>query len=181
MAQPNFATMHQCLVGLTNETALLPNIPAANQQQLADNVQQLFNQNAQILAQIAQNTAQMNQQNQQMNQQNQQMNQQNQQMNQQLAQMNETLARIDQRLRTMEELLPIRLYNTSASLDSPIRYPPAIPPDPALPATKAMLRELTIARCDTTAGILGLHFVHNATARQRRQHISDYLGCGMAI
>ena len=42
MAQPNFATMHQCLLGLINEAALLPNLPAVNQQQLAGQVRNCF-------------------------------------------------------------------------------------------------------------------------------------------
>ncbi|KAF8516513.1 hypothetical protein JB92DRAFT_3114164 [Gautieria morchelliformis] len=157
-----------------SHTALLQNLPPANQPQLAENLQQLFERNAQIIAQNAQIMAQMHEQNAQMNQQ-------NAQTNQQLAQINETLVQINQRLQTMEDLLPIRLYNTAASLDSPIRYPPAIALDPPLPATKAALRDLPIAQCNTVAGILGLHFVQNATVAQRRQHISDYLGCGMSI
>jgi type II secretory pathway component PulM len=80
MAQPNFATIHQALVTLTNEVAFLPNLPAANQAQFAQNIQQLQQQNTQLNQNLNQGLAQINQT---------------------LAQINQNLTRIDQRLHNM--------------------------------------------------------------------------------
>lgn len=80
MAQPNFGVTHQALVDLADQVALLPNIPALNQPQIAQDIQQLLQQ-----------TVQMQQQ----------MQQQNTQMLQTLAQINQTLVQIDQQLQNM--------------------------------------------------------------------------------
>jgi hypothetical protein len=44
-----------------------------------------------------------------------------------------------------EDVLPVRLYNASISLDNPLLYPPGIAIVDPFPNTKAALRELTSA------------------------------------
>jgi hypothetical protein len=44
-----------------------------------------------------------------------------------------------------EDLLPMRLYNSSISMDDPLRYPPAINIVEPFPNTKNELNELTSA------------------------------------
>ncbi|KAF8485909.1 hypothetical protein DFH94DRAFT_708813 [Russula ochroleuca] len=88
--------------------------------------------------------------------------------------------RINQRLQTMEDLLPMRLYNSSISMDDPLRYPPAINIVEPFPNTKNELNELTIAHCAVVAGALGLPQVPpGTTVVECRKQISNFLGCAM--
>ncbi|KAF8481570.1 hypothetical protein DFH94DRAFT_731506 [Russula ochroleuca] len=167
MAQPNFNTIHEALVGLTHEVDLFPNAmgpPQLNQdiQQINLNIGQLLGQNAQINQQIGH------------------INQQIGQINQNLDQINENIGEINQRLQDLEDVLPVRLYNASISLDNPLLYPPGIAIVDPFPNTKAALRELTIAQCTAVAAALGLAPVAPGTiVADRRRQISDHLGCAM--
>ncbi|KAN0126673.1 hypothetical protein V8E52_000313, partial [Russula decolorans] len=164
---------------------MFPNLPATmNQAQLAQNVQELHQQ----VAQLQQQVAQLQQQNEQIVQNQSDVNrvESSQALNQvngvlvSLNEVNERVAQIDGRLQNAEDFLPIKLYNSSASMDCPLQYPPAVAVERPMPNTKSELLDLTVAQCINVAGTLGLaHLGAGATVADRRKQISDYLGCGV--
>jgi hypothetical protein len=75
---------------------------------------------------------------------------------------------------------PQQLYNSTASMDAPLLYPPGIQMVDAFPLTKKDLMNITAANCNAAIRALGMDAPPaGAPIAARRQILMDYLGTGM--
>ncbi|KAI5839538.1 hypothetical protein DFP73DRAFT_561250 [Morchella snyderi] len=166
MAEPNIATVLNHLQGIQGiqddvknhlqgiqaQVALIPNIPAvvgvgALQQQF-DALQQQFNGFQQQFNVFQQQANENHQQ----------------------------LVRILTNMQNEQQLLPMRLYNASASEMAPLRYPVGVPRD-QLPGTRRDLATFTRDQLQAASAALGLPALpNNAYVDERRMQIANYLG-----
>jgi len=73
-------------------------------------------------------------------------------------------------------LLPIRLYNATASDTAPLRYPAGVA-NGLMPQTRRALFTFTTNQCQAAAAALGLPpFPVNILVDERRQQIAQHLG-----
>ncbi|PWW79622.1 hypothetical protein C7212DRAFT_310740 [Tuber magnatum] len=76
-----------------------------------------------------------------------------------------------------QQILPIRLHNSTISNHAPLRYPVGIQVGPPLPATRHALIQMTGNQCQAVAVLLHLPGLPAAaTVAQRREQIAEYLG-----
>ncbi|KAF3936583.1 hypothetical protein ABW19_dt0206275 [Dactylella cylindrospora] len=96
-----------------------------------------------------------------------------------VASLRDAITSIGQRLSRLEgsyDLLPIRLYNTSASLTAPLRYPPDVDTT-RLPRTPHDLWEFSAQQFRQAAAALGLPALpKNSTLLEQRRQIGDHIG-----
>ncbi|KAF3936540.1 hypothetical protein ABW19_dt0201248 [Dactylella cylindrospora] len=77
----------------------------------------------------------------------------------------------------LEDLLPMRLYNSSASINAPLRYPPNIADTTQLPRTQSDLMAFSAQQCQQAATVLGLPALPGgSTVHNRRVQIGNHLG-----
>ncbi|KAN0123273.1 hypothetical protein V8E52_003226 [Russula decolorans] len=104
------------------------------------------------------------------------------QIQDQIAQIQDQYAQIDNRLAEGKELLSIRLWNATMRPNETLQYPPAVAIQQPMPNTKVDLLYLTAAQCVVVAEMLHLPALERgAVVADRRQQISNYLGCAMVF
>ncbi|KAF9515124.1 hypothetical protein BS47DRAFT_1342282, partial [Hydnum rufescens UP504] len=106
-------------------------------------------------------------------------------MNGRLGHVEVLLAQVDLGFRAfrtrIQNLLPMRLRNATASLNALLTYPANVQV-PAQAQTKASLIQLAAVNCQIVAHILHLPPLPADTlVVDRRQQIADYLGCGILV
>ncbi|KAH8151712.1 uncharacterized protein LAJ45_04334 [Morchella importuna] len=199
MAQTDFQRLAVGLQILRDEIPLISNMPIrdalqqqinaiqeesnANRQQMADlfeqglaqlrdQIAQLGGQNAQLRDQIAEVQAQLRDQIAEVQA----------QLGGQIAELRGDTLQLQGQVglvQNEQQLLPMRLYNASASELAPLRYPAAIPGpnDHILPATRRHLSTFSANQLQAASQALGLPALPaNTLVEDRRRQIADYIG-----
>ncbi|KAF8517265.1 hypothetical protein BU17DRAFT_67021 [Hysterangium stoloniferum] len=129
---------------------------------------------------IQEQLQQILEQQEQQQQQTQLLNLQLQQQTQLLEQLSEQITKLQNSDR--QNLLPVRLQNTTASFTAPLMYPQGVVLPTGAPATKRDLVALDAPSCEAVAQALGLPpLLPGATIAAQRQQIVDHLGGGLTV